>query len=177
MLDPGTARFDWNGRDAVGFGGSLPAGRFARRVMWCDDLYPLRFHVRAGDHDEWMIVIRPLTGVRELGEGATGRGTEVLLHTGPAGELRTRLRPARDGASLRVRGHRPRRPGAPAPFPGTLASAHGRRLEDVQELPEGPLLVEVVEADGDWSLDVGPVRPPEAREERKSGFWSRLLGR
>ncbi|MFJ3610927.1 hypothetical protein [Streptomyces hydrogenans] len=165
---------DWDGRDAVGLGGSHPAGRFAQRVMWCDNLYPLRFRLRCGDHDEWVIVVRPVTGVRELGAGATGRGTEVLLHTGPAGELRTRLRPAGADASLRVLGHKPRRPGTPAPFPDTLASDHARRPEDARKLPEGPLLVEVVNADGDWSLDVGPVRPPE---ERKSGFWGRLFGR
>ncbi|GGY31529.1 hypothetical protein [Streptomyces omiyaensis] len=165
---------DWNGRDAVGLGGSHPAGRFAQRVMWCDDLYPLRFRLRCGDHDEWVIVVRPVTGVRELGAGATGRGTEVLLHTGPAGELRTRLRPAGADASLRVLGHKPRRPGAPAPFPDTLASDHARRPEDARKLPEGPLLVEVVNADGEWSFEVGPVRPPE---ERKPGFWGRLFGR
>ncbi|MEU2506960.1 hypothetical protein ABZ621_19940 [Streptomyces sp. NPDC007863] len=165
---------DWNGREAVGFGGTLPAGRFAQRVMWCDNLYPLRFRLRCGDHDEWAIVIRSVAGVRELGEGATGRGSEVLLHTGPAGELRSRLRPAKADASLDVKGHKPRRPDTPATYPDTLASLFGRRLEDSRKLAEGPLLVEVLKAEGEWSLDIGPVRPPE---EKKSGFWARLLGR
>ncbi|MFE5792474.1 hypothetical protein ACFQ8C_07825 [Streptomyces sp. NPDC056503] len=167
---------DWNGRQSLSLGSVDRPGRFEQRVMWCDLLYPLRFRVRCGDahRGEWVIVIRPVSGVRELGEGATGRGSEVLLHTGPAGELVARVSGAKRHVSLRVRGHEPHRPGAPDRRSPLLASGYGPSARDTGKLPGGPLLVEVEGTDGDWSLDVRPARPAE---ERKTGFWSRLFGR
>ncbi|MGW7055107.1 hypothetical protein [Streptomyces sp. NPDC054887] len=165
---------DWNGKEAVHLGRSFPPHRFDRRVMWCDTLYPLRFRVQCDSRDEWVVVIRPLSAVRALGEGATGQGSDVLLHTGPAGELVSRMRSAEGSEWLRVEGHRPRRPGAPAPYPDTLASETGRRPKDARVLPEGPLVLAVVNGDGDWSLEVRPARPAE---EKKPSLWNRLLGR
>ncbi|MFE4308128.1 TerD family protein [Streptomyces sp. NPDC056517] len=164
---------DWNGREAVDLGNSDTSHRFERRVMWCDSLYPLRFRVGCDDRDEWTIVIRPVTAVRRLGEAATGRGSEVLLHTGPAGELVTRLRPTEATGYVRVQGHKPRRPGAPAPFPVSLASEYGRSPKATRVLPEGPLFVAVVEGTGDWSLEVRP--PGSTPQEKRSGFWRRIV--
>ncbi|MET9377537.1 TerD family protein [Streptomyces sp. NPDC002992] len=164
---------DWDGREAVDLGSSDTSHRFERRVMWCDNLYPLRFRVDCGDSDEWTIVIRPVSTVRELGEAATGRGSEVLLHTGPAGELVSRLRPTEATGSVRVEGYKPRRPGTPATYPVPLANESGRSPRDARVLPEGPLLVAVVQGAGDWSLEVRPPRrvPPQ---EKRSGFWRRI---
>ncbi|MCX4987043.1 TerD family protein [Streptomyces sp. NBC_00572] len=164
---------DWNGREAVDLGDSATSHRFERRVMWCDNLYPLRFRVGCDDRDEWTIVIRPVSTVRELGEAATGRGSEVLLHTGPAGELVSRLRPTEATGSVRVEGHKPRRPGAPARYPDALASESGRSPKVARALPEGPLFVAVVRGEGDWSLEVRPPRsvPPQ---EKRSGIWRRF---
>lgn len=172
----GLTSIDWNGRDAIDLGGSATSHRFEQRAMWCDSLYPLRFRVDCsdyGDLDEWTIVIRPVSAVRELGGAATGRGSEVLLHTGPAGELVSRLRPTEADGSLRVEGYKPHRPGAPARYPVTLASEFGRTLKDARELPAGPLLVGVVDAAGDWSLEVRPPRSVPPRE-KGSGFWRRF---
>ncbi|GHG09049.1 TerD family protein [Streptomyces zaomyceticus] len=172
----GLTSIDWNGRDAIGLGGSATSHRFEQRAMWCDSLYPLRFRVDCtnyGDPDEWTIVIRPVSAVRELGGAATGRGSEVLLHTGPAGELLSRLRPTAADGSLRVEGYKPHRPGAPARYPVTLASEYGRNPKDARELPAGPLLVGVVDAAGDWSLEVRPSGSVLPREKR-SGFWRRF---
>ncbi|MFD4322533.1 hypothetical protein, partial [Streptomyces sp. NPDC058548] len=163
---------DWNGREAVGLGDSDTSHRFERRVMWCDNLYPLRFRVSCGDGDEWTIVIRPVSAVRELGEAAAGQGSEVLLHTGPAGELATRLRPTEATGSVRVQGHKPRRPGAPAPFPLSLASESGRSPKATRALPEGPLLVAVVRGEGDWTLEVRP--PGSTAQDKRPGFWRRI---
>ncbi|WP_159041835.1 TerD family protein [Streptomyces aureus] len=163
---------DWNGREAVDLGDTKTSHRFERRAMWCDNLYPLRFRVDCYDDDEWTIVIRPVTAVRRLGEAATGRGSEVLLHTGPVGELVTRLRPTEATGSVRVKAYKPRRPGAPAPFPDLLASESGRSPQATRVLPEGPLLVAVVEGAGDWSLEVRP--PGSAPQEKRSGVWRRL---
>ncbi|WP_167346866.1 hypothetical protein [Streptomyces flavochromogenes] len=168
----GLDSIDWNGREACGLGDSDTSQRFERRAMWCDNLYPLRFRVSCDDHDEWTIVIRPVTTVRRLGEAATGRGSEVLLHTGPAGELVTRLRPAEATGSLRVRGYEPRRPDAPAPFPVALASESGRSPKGTRALPEGPLLVGVVEGAGDWSLEVRPRGAHPRRSAPDSGAAS-----
>ncbi|MFJ4504346.1 hypothetical protein [Streptomyces sp. NPDC088864] len=165
---------DWNGREAVHFGGGHPPLRFGRRVMWCDNLYPLRFRVQCDSREEWVIVIRSLGAVRALGEGATGRGADVLLHTGPAGELVLRAHSAAGNGSLRVESHRPRRPGGATTYPQTLVSEADRRPEAAGALPEGPLVLGVVEGDGDWSLDVRPARPAETG---KPGFWNRLRGR
>ncbi|MEU9865202.1 TerD family protein [Streptomyces sp. NPDC047971] len=166
---------DWNGREAVDLGNSATSDRFERRVMWCDNLYPLRFRVECGERDEWTIVIRPVSGARLLGAAATGWGSEVLIHTGPAGELVSRLRSPDENASLRVMGHKPRRPGAPAPYPDVLASDYGRRRKDAQELSEGPLLVAVVQGMGDWSLEIRPSRSVP-QQEKRSGFWRRIIG-
>ncbi|MFB9602954.1 hypothetical protein ACFFTQ_08175 [Streptomyces roseofulvus] len=165
---------DWNGKEAVQLARSFPPHRVDRRVMWCDNLYPLRFTVVCQDSDEWVVVIRPLSAARMLGEAAAGQGSDVLLHTGPAGELVSRMRPDEGTGWLRIEGHKPRRPGAPAPYPAVLASETGRRPKEAKPLPEGPLVLGVVMGDGAWELEVGPARPPE---ERKSGFLGRLFGR
>ncbi|MEW9338389.1 TerD family protein [Streptomyces tanashiensis] len=164
---------DWNGREAVDLGDSDTSHLFERRVMWCDNLYPLRFRVGCDDRDEWTIVIRPVSAVRELGQAATGRGSEVLLHTGAAGELVSRLRPTEATGSIRVKGHKPHRPGAPAAYPVALASEYGRDPRAARKLPEGPLLVAVVQATGDWSLEVHPpgTLPPQ---QKRPGFWRRF---
>ncbi|MFF5767259.1 TerD family protein [Streptomyces tanashiensis] len=164
---------DWNGREAVDLGDSDTSHVFERRVMWCDNLYPLRFRVGCDDRDEWTIVIRPVSAVRKLGQAATGRGSDVLLHTGAAGELVSRLRPADATGSIRVKGHKPHRPGAPAAYPVPLASEYGRDPRATRKLPEGPLLVAVVQATGDWSLEVHPpgTVPPH---EKRTGFWRRF---
>ncbi|MGW0915324.1 hypothetical protein ACWD1Z_26775 [Streptomyces sp. NPDC002784] len=154
-------------------GNSDTSDRFERRVMWCDNLYPLRFRVSCGDRDEWTIVIRPVSAVRGLGEAATGQGSEVLLHTGPAGELVSRLRPTESTGSLRVQGYKPRRPGTPATYPDLLASESGRSPKDARVLPEGPLLVAVVQGAGDWSLEVHPPRTVLPQRKRTS-FWRRI---
>lgn len=166
---------DWDGREAVDLGDADTSHRFERRVMWCDNLYPLRFRVGCDDHDEWTIVIRPVSAARPLGETATGRGPEVLLHTGPVGELVSRLRPAKGSGSLWVEGHKPRRPDTPARYPVPLASELGRSPQAARELPEGPLLVAVVRGAGEWSLEVLPpgTVPPQ---EKRSGFWRRIRG-
>lgn len=164
---------DWDGREAVDLGNTDTTHRFEQRVMWCDNLYPLRFRVDCDDLDAWTIVIRPVSTARKLGEAATGRGTEVLLHTGPAGELSSRLHPTKATGPLRVEGHKPRRPNAPATHPDTLANKHDRSPKDSRALPEGPLLVAVVQGEGDWSLEVGPTRPVPPQEKR-SGFWRRF---
>ncbi|WP_318212197.1 TerD family protein [Streptomyces sp. SJL17-1] len=164
---------DWDGRQARDLGNTATSHRFERRVMWCDNLYPLRFRVGCDDHDEWTIVIRPVSAVRVLGEAATGRGPEVLLHTGPAGELVSRLRPTEATGSLSVQGYKPRRPNTPATYPTSLASDSGRSPKGARVLPEGPLLVAVVEGAGDWSLEVCPPREVPSQEKR-SGFWRRF---
>lgn len=164
---------DWNGREAVDLGDSDTSHVFERRVMWCDNLYPLRFRVGCDDRDEWTIVIRPVSAVRKLGQAATGRGSDVLLHTGAAGELVSRLRPADATGSIRVKGHKPHRPGAPAAYPVPLASEYGRDPRATRKLPEGPLLVAVVQATGDWSLEVHPPGPVPPHEKR-TGFWRRF---
>ncbi|WOX26839.1 TerD family protein [Streptomyces solicathayae] len=166
---------DWNGREAVDLGDWSTSHRFERRAMWCDSLYPLRFRVSCDDSDEWTIVIRPVSTVRVLGEAATGRGSEVLLHTGPAGELVSRLSPTETTGSVRVEGYEPRRPGAPTRYPVTLAYESGRSPRDARELPEGPLLVAVVQGAGDWSLEVRPPGSVPPQEERR-GFWRRIRG-
>ncbi|MFB7367188.1 hypothetical protein [Streptomyces hydrogenans] len=167
---------DWNGRQSLSLGSAGRPERFAQRLMWCDVLYPPRFRVRCGygHRGEWAIVLRPVGGVRVLGEGATGRGSEVLLHPGPAGELVSRVSGAKRHLSFGVRGHEPHRPGAPDRRSSRLGSGYGPSARDTGKLPAGPLLVEVEETDGEWSLEVRPARPAE---ERKPGFWSRLLGR
>ncbi|MFG2898278.1 TerD family protein [Streptomyces zaomyceticus] len=125
---------------------------------------PLRLRVGSHSEEDWKIVIRPISAVRPLGGGAAGRGADVLLHTGPAGELVGRLRPCDDHAYFYARGYEP------DGSDHLLVNEAAKRPKSSRPLPEGPLLVAVRSAEGDWTLDVGPVRD----EERRSGrFWRR----
>ncbi|WP_395358248.1 hypothetical protein ACHGLA_00990 [Streptomyces sp. YH02] len=160
-LDP----IDWDGREARDLGNTVTSHRFEQRVMWCDNLCPLRFRVGCDDRDEWTLVIRPVSVVRVLGEAVTGRGAEVLLYTGPAGELVSCLPPTEATGSLLVQGYEPRRPHTPATQPTLLASESGRSPKGARVLPAGPLLVAVVEGAGDSSLE---VCPPGASHLRRS---------
>ncbi|MFE5942241.1 TerD family protein [Streptomyces sp. NPDC056480] len=123
---------------------------------------PLR--LRVGAHGDWTIVIRPISAVRALGEGATGRGADVLLHTGSAGELAARLRPHDNHAYFYARGYEP------DGSDHLLVNEAARRPKSSRPLPEGPLLVAVRSAEGDWTLDVGPARDDGHRSGR---FWRR----
>ncbi|MEU8619844.1 TerD family protein [Streptomyces sp. NPDC048623] len=132
-----------------------------RAVLRHDGRSPLRLRVNAYKRD-WTVAVRPVSTVDELGRGATGRGADVLLYTGPAGLLAARLRPVSDHAYFHVQGFEP---------DGSrhlLTNAAARRPKDLRPLPEGPLLVQVMSAEGDWSVE---VRPP--KEKGSGRFWRR----
>ncbi|MFF5787600.1 TerD family protein [Streptomyces sp. NPDC012693] len=132
-----------------------------RALLYHHGRRPLRLRVSAWER-EWTIAIRPVSTVEELGRGAKGRGADVLLHTGPAGRLTSRLH-TYSHTYFHVHGH------DPGGRDHLLANVASRRPKDTRELPEGPLLLEVRSAEGDWTLE---VRPPK---ERGSGrFWRRV---
>ncbi|MFF7436825.1 TerD family protein [Streptomyces sp. NPDC008122] len=129
-----------------------------RGLLRYDGKSPLRLRVSAGA-SAWTLAVRPVGTVEELGRRARGRGGDVLLYTGPAGHLSSRLRTGFDHAYFLVQGHEP------DGSDHLLANVASRLPRDGCPLPEGPLLVQVESADGDWSLE---VRPP-----RQSRFWRR----
>ncbi|MER5203980.1 TerD family protein [Streptomyces sp. NPDC002825] len=129
-----------------------------RGLLRYDGRSPLRLRVSAGG-SAWTLAVRPVSTVEELGRRARGRGGDVLLYTGPAGHLSSRLRTGFDHAYFLVQGHEP------DGRDHLLANVASRLPRDGRPLPEGPLLVQVESADGDWSLE---VRPP-----RQSRFWRR----
>ncbi|MGW0117034.1 TerD family protein [Streptomyces sp. NPDC003327] len=119
---------------------------------------PLRLRVSAYDR-EWTIAVRPVSVLEELGGGAKGRGADVLFHAGPAGRLASRLHTF-GHAYFHVYGLEPRG------RDHLLANVAGRRPKDTRDLPEGPLLVRVSSAEGDWTLEVRPPKEP-------GRFWRR----
>ncbi|MEV7563751.1 TerD family protein [Streptomyces tanashiensis] len=129
-----------------------------RGLLRYDGRSPLRLRVSAGG-SAWTLAVRPVGTVEELGRRARGRGGDVLLYTGPAGHLSSRLRTGFDHAYFLVQGYEP------DGRDHLLANVASRLPRDSCPLPEGPLLVQVESADGDWSLE---VRPP-----RQSRFWRR----
>ncbi|MGW8361494.1 TerD family protein [Streptomyces wedmorensis] len=129
-----------------------------RGLLRYDGRSPLRLRVSTGAR-AWTLAVRPVGTVEELGRRARGRGGDVLLYTGPAGHLSSRLRTGFDHAYFLVQGHEP------DGREHLLANVASRLPRDGSPLPEGPLLVQVESADGDWSLE---VRPP-----RQSRFWRR----
>ncbi|MEE1818165.1 TerD family protein [Streptomyces sp. SP18ES09] len=129
-----------------------------RGLLRYDGKGPLRLRVSAGAR-AWTLAVRPVTTVERLGRRARGRGGDVLLYTGPAGHLSSRLRVGLDHARFLVQGYEPDGRGH------LLANVASRLPRDGSPLPRGPLLVQVESADGDWSLEVGPPRP--------SRFWRR----
>ncbi|MEU6166542.1 TerD family protein [Streptomyces tanashiensis] len=129
-----------------------------RGLLRYDGRSPLRLRVSAGG-SAWTLAVRPVSTVEELGRRARGRGGDVLLYTGPAGHLSSRLRTGFDHAYFLVQGY------GPDGGDHLLANVASRLPRDGRPLPEGPVLVQVESADGDWSLE---VRPP-----RQSRFWRR----
>ncbi|MEU7386338.1 TerD family protein [Streptomyces tanashiensis] len=129
-----------------------------RGLLRYDGRSPLRLRVTAYG-SAWTVAVRPVSTVEELGRRARGRGGDVLLYTGPAGHLSSRLRTRFGHAYFHVQGHEP------DGRDHLLANVASRLPRDARPLPEGPLLVQVDSAEGDWSLE---VRPP-----RQSRFWRR----
>ncbi|WP_426363796.1 TerD family protein [Streptomyces sp. E-08] len=129
-----------------------------RGLLRYDGQSPLRLRVGAGA-SAWTLAVRPVRTVEELGRRARGRGGDVLLYTGPAGHLSSRLRTGFDHAYFLVQGYEP------DGSDHLLANVASRLPRDGRPLPGGPVLVQVESADGDWSLE---VRPP-----RQSRFWRR----
>ncbi|MFG3194364.1 TerD family protein [Streptomyces omiyaensis] len=131
-----------------------------RAVMHHRGRGPLRLRVEAWQR-EWTIAVRPVSVVEELGRGAKGRGADVLLHTGPAGRLTSRLHTC-SHAYFHVEGQEP------GGRDHLLANVASRRPKDTRELPAGPLLVQVKSAEGEWTLEVRP-----SKEKGSGRFWRR----
>ncbi|MFD0075318.1 TerD family protein [Streptomyces sp. NPDC127166] len=129
-----------------------------RGLLRHDGRNPLRLRVNAYG-SEWTIAVRPVSTVEELGRDARGRGADVLLYTGPAAQLSSRLRTGFGHAYFHVQGDEP------DGRDHLLANVASRIPRDARPLPEGPLLVQVRSAEGDWSLEVRP--------SRQSRFWRR----
>ncbi|MFI1974912.1 TerD family protein [Streptomyces wedmorensis] len=126
-----------------------------RRCMHHDGKAPLRLRVSTSDAS-WTIAVRPVSTLEVLDGSAKGRGSDVLLHTGPAGLLTSRLHSRLGHEWICVEGYEPdgRR--------HLLANEAGRIIRDTRPLPEGPLLVQLTSADTHWSLKV-----------RQNRFWRR----
>ncbi|MFI1655339.1 TerD family protein [Streptomyces sp. NPDC020472] len=129
-----------------------------RGLLRYDGKRPLRLRV-SGYDEHWTVALRPIGTVEVLDGAAEGRGADVLLYTGPAALLTSRLHTRLGHAYFSVRGHEP------DGRDHLLATAASRLPRDARPLPEGPLLVQVRSAEGDWSLK---VRPP-----KQSRFWRR----
>ncbi|WP_369144170.1 TerD family protein [Streptomyces sp. R44] len=129
-----------------------------RGLLRYDGKRPLRLRVSGYDR-EWTVALRPVSAVEVLDGAAEGRGGDVLLYTGPAALLASRLHTRLGHAYFSVRGHEP------GGRDHLLATAASRLPRDTRPLPEGPLLVQVRSAEGDWSLK---VRPP-----KENRFWRR----
>ncbi|MFH8710424.1 TerD family protein [Streptomyces zaomyceticus] len=130
----------------------------ARRALRYDGKAPLRLRVSAYD-EPWTVAVRPVSTVEVLDGTAEGRGSDVLLYTGPAGLLSSRLRTRLGFEWFNVHGYEP------DGSDHLLANEASRFPRETRPLPEGPLLVQLVSADGDWSLK---VRPP-----KENRFWRR----
>lgn len=151
---------DKQGKDDVLLANTTLEDFEGRAVLRHRGRSPLRLRVSAAGR-EWTIAVRPVSVVEELGRSAKGRGADVLLHTGPAGRLTCRLH-TYSHAYFHVQGHEP------GGRDHLLANVASRRPKDTRELPEGPLLVQVRSAEGDWTLE---VRPP--KEKGSGRFWRR----
>ncbi|MGW4703955.1 TerD family protein [Streptomyces sp. NPDC004285] len=159
----GTGHFSVESLDEKGKPNGLLANTLledyeGRGLLRYDGRSPLRLRVSTGAR-AWTLAVRPVGTVEQLGRRARGRGGDVLLYTGPAGHLSSRLRTGFEHAYFLVQGH------GPDGREHLLANVASRLPRDGSPLPEGPLLVQVESADGDWSLE---VRPP-----RQSRFWRR----
>ncbi|MGW8763255.1 TerD family protein [Streptomyces sp. NPDC055815] len=129
-----------------------------RGLLRYDGKRPLRLRV-SGHDEQWTVALRPVSTVEALDGTAEGRGGDVLLYTGPAALLSSRLHTRLGHAYFSVRGHEP------DGRDHLLATDASRLPRDTRPLPEGPLLVQVRSAEGDWSLK---VRPP-----KENRFWRR----
>ncbi|MFF5917464.1 TerD family protein [Streptomyces flavochromogenes] len=143
-------------RDAL-LANTLLKDQGARRVLRYDGKAPLR--LRVSSSEPWTVAVRPVSTVEVLDGTAEGRGSDVLLYTGPVGQLTSRLRTRLGFEWFNVHGYEP------DGRDHLLANEASRFPRETRPLPEGPLLVQLVSADGDWSLK---VRPP-----KENRFWRR----
>ncbi|MEU3687681.1 TerD family protein [Streptomyces narbonensis] len=129
----------------------------ARRVLRYDGKAPLRLRVSC--HEPWTVAVRPVSTLEVLDGTAEGRGSDVLLYTGPAGQLTSRLSTRLSFEWFNIHGYEP------DGRDHLLANEASRLPRETRPLPAGPLLVQLVSADGDWTLK---VRPP-----KENRFWRR----
>ncbi|MFE5593143.1 TerD family protein [Streptomyces sp. NPDC056549] len=154
----GVDALDEKGEPDVLLANTTLADHEGRGLLRYDGRSPLRLRVNAYG-SAWTVAVRPVSTVEELGRRARGRGGDVLLYTGPAGHLSSRLRTGFGHAYFHVQADEP------DGRDHLLANVASRWPKDARPLPEGPLLVQVRSAEGDWSLEVGPPR--------QSRFWRR----
>ncbi|WP_017239244.1 TerD family protein [Streptomyces sp. SS] len=144
------------GSDAL-LANTLREDEGARRVLRYDGKAPLR--LRVSSREPWTVAVRPVSTLEVLDGAAEGRGSDVLLYTGPAGLLTSRLHTRLSFEWLNIHGYEP------DGRDHLLANEASRLPRETRPLPEGPLLVQLVSADGDWTLK---VRPP-----KENRFWRR----
>uniref|UniRef100_A0AAU2JN84 TerD family protein n=1 Tax=Streptomyces sp. NBC_00049 TaxID=2903617 RepID=A0AAU2JN84_9ACTN len=110
---------------------------------------PLRLRVHA-DH-QWTVRVLPVAAARPLAGAAQGVGPEVLLHPGPAADLRVRHEGDADGDGYF--GVWTARPDLADIDDRELLVNKTGRVKSTVPLTAGPLLV-LIEADGPWSAEV-----------------------
>ncbi|MEU9166063.1 TerD family protein [Streptomyces sp. NPDC048424] len=119
---------------------------------------PLRLRIQASHR--WTLTFRPLADARrlEFGRELTGRGPEALLYTGPVADLKVRLRDETGGSLCCMYGYEVAGHTRIAEAPESLlVNEAGRGARVSTPLPEGPLLLRFIDAEGSWRLKLRTV--------------------
>ncbi|MEU9088290.1 TerD family protein [Streptomyces sp. NPDC048357] len=114
---------------------------------------PLRLRIQASHR--WTLTFRPLADARRLESGRelTGRGPEALLYTGPVADLKVRLRDETGGSLCCMYGYEVAGHTSIAEAPESLlVNEAGRGARVSTPLPQGPLLLRFIDAEGSWRM-------------------------
>ncbi|MCX4974454.1 TerD family protein [Streptomyces sp. NBC_00620] len=156
-----------NKRDRLVFNTLLPDFHGRALVQPPQDR-PLRLNVDYSG--AWTVTVLPLSAARPLGTAKlTGRGADVLAYTGTAADVKVRFDGGADRELFQVNLHE-------ATHLDDL-SRHDLivneigRLKQTVPVPDGPLLIVVENAEGNWELTAKPlpVRNPSAGQ--KTGVY------
>ncbi|WP_051838298.1 TerD family protein [Streptomyces sp. NRRL F-2580] len=119
---------------------------------------PLRLRIQASNR--WTLTFRPLADARRLESGRelSGRGPEALLYTGPVADLKVRLRDETGGSLCCMYGYEVAGHTTIAAAPESLlVNEAGRGARASTPLPEGPLLLRFIDAEGSWRMKLRAV--------------------
>lgn len=130
---------------------------------------PLRLNV---DYSEpWTVTVLPLSAARRLGTGELrGRGADVIAYTGTAADVKVRFDGGADRHEYFLMNCHEARHFDNLDEYDMLVNDTGR-IKQTVPVPDGPVLLVIENAQGDWELTARPLPVRDPSAGRKTGAY------